>query len=124
MATKLSKAVNRELNRVKATKNGRIEVPDKAGFITAEARPVVASLQPADIIEFRVKGTRRVYSAPLATVMMFTQAMTFYDEYNEAKRVYELHKNAGYKRKRKPRKPNHPHISAMLRRLHGVVSGG
>jgi hypothetical protein len=124
MATKLSKPVKRELNRVRATKNGRIEVPDKTGFITAEARPVVASLQPADIIEFRVKGTRRSYSAPLATVMMFAQAMTFYDEYNEAKRVYELHKSAGYKRKRKPRKPSHPHISAMLRRLHGAVSGG
>jgi|CXWL01.1.fsa_nt_gi hypothetical protein len=124
MATLLSKTVNRELNRVKATKRGRIELPDKSGFITADARAVVVSLLPSDIIQFRVKGTRKPYSAPLSTVMMFAQAMLFYDEYTEAMRVYNLQKSAGYKRKRKPKKPNHPHIASMLRRLHGVVAGG
>src|SRR5258706_15420932 len=122
MATLLKKEVRREMNRVKATKNGRIEVPDKTGFITAGARPVVVSLHPSDTIEFRVKGTRRNFSAPLSTVMMFSQAMTFYDEYTEAMRVYKLRKDAGYKRLRKPRKPSHPHIEAMLRRLHSTVS--
>lgn len=123
MATLLKKEVHRELNRVKATKRGRIELPDKLGFITAEARAVVASLLPSDTIQFRVKGTQKTYNAPLSTVMMFAQAMSFYDEYNEAMRIYNLHKSAGYKRKRKPKKPSHPHIASMLRRLHGIVAG-
>ena len=126
MAIKLEKPIHRKLNRVKATIKGRIELPDKSGFITAQAREVIVSLLPSDTIKFRVLGTgdKRAYTAPLSTVMMLAQAITFYDEYNEAMRVYNLHKSAGYKRKRKPRKPNHPHISAMLRKLHGAVSGG
>lgn len=123
MATLLKKEVRRELNRVKSTKRGRIEFPDKTGFISSEARPVIASLLPSDTIQFRVKGTQKTYNAPLSTVMMFAQAISFYDEYNEAMRIYNLHKNAGYKRKRKPKKPNHPHIGAMLRRLHGTIGG-
>lgn len=123
MATLLKKEVHRELNRVKATKRGRIELPDKSGFITMEARAVIASLLPSDMIRFRVKGTQKTYNAPLSTVMMFAQAMSFYDEYNEAVRVYNLHKSAGYKRKRKPKKPNHPHIGSMLRKLHSIVAG-
>ena len=127
MATELKKPVHRVLNRVKATIKGRMEVPDKSGFITAQAREVIVSLLPSDTISFRVKGTskqKRSYTAPLSTVMMFAQAMTFYDEYNEAMRRYKLKRDAGYRNVRKPRKPNHPHISAMLRRLHGSVSGG
>jgi hypothetical protein len=123
MATKLKKTINRELNRVKATKRGRLEFEDKSGFITADAREVIVSLQPSDVIEFRVKGTRMKYSAPLSTTMMLAQAMTFYEQYQEAMRIYNLHKSAGYKRKRKPKKTSHPHIAAMLRRLHGAVAG-
>lgn len=125
MATLLKKEVRRELNRVHAMKNGRIELPDKFEFLPAGARKVVVSLMPPhDMIQFRVKGTQRKYRALLSTVMMFAQAMSFYDEYTEAVRVYNLQKSAGYKRLRKPKKPNHPHIATMLRRLHGAVAGG
>jgi len=98
-------------------------LPDKTGFITAAAREVIVSLQPSDCIEFRVKGTQRKYGVHLSTAMMLAQAMTFYEQYQEALRVYNLHKSAGIKRKRRPRKPNHPHIAAMLRKLHGAVAG-
>jgi len=108
MATKLKKTVNRELNRVKATKQGRIETPDKSGFIPMGAREVIVSLQPSDAIEFRVKGTQRKYSVPLATAMMLAQAMTFYDQYQESLRLYTLQKSAGHKRKRRPKKTSHP----------------
>lgn len=125
MAVELKKPVHRKLKRVKATIKGRIETQDKTGYITEQARDVIVSLLPTEIISFRVSGTskRRAYTAPLATVMMFAQAMTFYDEYNEAMRLYKLRKDAGYKRIRKPKKPVHPHIEAMLRRLHGSISG-
>lgn len=123
MATQLKKTVNRQLNRVKATKQGRIELPDKSGFITAMAREVIVSLQPSDVIEFRVKGTQRKYGVHLSTAMMLAQAMTFHEQYQEALRLYNLQKSAGYKHKRKPRKPNHPHIASMLRKLYGAVAG-
>ena len=123
MATKLHKTVKRQLTRVRATKNGRIELPDKSNFIPMGAREVNVSLHPSDILEFQIKGTRQKYSVPLATAMMLAQAMTFYDQYQEALRIYNLHKSAGYKRKRRPKKSNHPHIAAMLRKLHGAVAG-
>lgn len=123
MATKLKKTVKRQLNRLRATKNGRIELSDTNGFIPVGAREVNVSLHPSDVLEFQIKGTRQKYSVPLSTAMMLAQAMTFYEQYQESKRLYDLQKSAGYKRKRKPRKPNHPHIAAMLRRLYGAVSG-
>lgn len=124
MATLLRKPVSRELNRLKATKNGRIEVADKTGFITAGARPVIATLTPADTIKYRVKGTRTTYESSLELTFYLTQAVEFHNDYTERCRVYKLKKDAGYKGLKKPKKVCMPHIASMLRKLHGSISGG
>lgn len=122
MATKLSKPVNRELNRVKATKRGRVEVPDKTGYIPMDARPVIASLLPSDVIQFRVKGTSRRYQAPLSLIMLIAEAITEHDDRQEKLRIRKLKKDAGYKRLREVKKVYNPQVASALRKLYNAVS--
>lgn len=122
MATKLNKPVHRQANRVMATKTGRIEMPDKVGFVPCGAREVVVTLLPSDEIMFRVKGTRTTYSIHIATAMSIAQAVTFYEEWKRKNEHYQLKKKAGYKRMRRPRRPSHPGAASMLRRLYAMVN--
>jgi hypothetical protein len=124
MATKLHKPVSRELNRVKATKNGRIEIADKTGFITAGARSVIATMLPSDEMRFRIKGTRKTYTMSMFEIFCLTQGREAYNLKQERMRVYTLKKNAGYKHLKKPKNVYLPHVASMLRKLHGAVSGG
>ena len=117
MATKLTKPVRRELSRVQATKRGRIEMPDRIGFVPVGCRPVIVSLLPNETIEFRVKNTRTRYIAHLATIMAVAQRITFYDAWMEKKRLYKLKKDAGHKRLRDPRKPHDPAMARFFRKL-------
>ncbi len=117
MATLLKKPVRRELNRVRATKNGRIELPDKTGYVTMNARPVIVELSPADIIRFRVKGTQRRSEMHLATAMGIAQALTMYQNWESRVEEYKKKKAAGYRRLRKPTMPKNLPLGNYLRKV-------
>lgn len=118
MATQLNKPVHREANRVRAAKNGRIESGN--GFMPMGARPVIVSLLPNDCFQWRVKGTKTVYTAHLSTIMSITQAITIYEDYSKKVEHNKIKKKAGY-RVRKVKKPGNPSLASMLRKLHNVV---
>jgi hypothetical protein len=122
MATKLHKTVSRELNRVRATKRGRVEIPDANGYIPMDARAVIASLRPSDVLEFRVKGTKRRTELPLHLAMILAGAYTEHLSRQEKKRQQELKKNAGHKRLRKIRKVYNPQAAAILRKLYNTFA--
>ena len=121
MATKLKKPIKRELSRLQATKKGRIELPDKLGFIPVGCRNVIITLLPSEEIEFRVKGTQQKFIVHMMSVMALAQGVTFYNQWAERMRIYKLKKDAGHKRIRKPNKPSHPSVASMLRKLYSVV---
>lgn len=120
MATQLKKPVHREANRVRATKNGRIESAGSSDFMPMGAKPVIVSLLPNDCFQWRVKGTKTVYTAHLSTIMSIAQAVTIYDDYQRKLERKKLEKSAGY-RVRKVRKPGNPPLASMLRKLHGAI---
>lgn len=119
MATELKKAVHREANRVRATKNGRIETG--GDFVPMGARPVIVSLLPNDCFQWRAKGTKTTYTAHLSTLMYIAQAVTIYDDYTKKLDAYKARKSLN-QRTRKPKKPSNIPLANMLRKLHGTVS--
>jgi hypothetical protein len=114
--TNLNKPVHRVANRVKATKNGRIELPDGTGFISASARPVIVSLLPSDVLQFRIKGTQRRYKMHMATGMGVAQALELYQGYENRMEEYKKKKSAGYK-VRKPTLPKNIPLGNYLRKV-------
>ncbi len=122
MATQLSKPIHRQLNRIRATKQGRIEIPDKANFITAAARPVIVSLLPSDELQWRVKKSSRKYRASLYTVMAVVQAITEVEQRQEKVARSKARKAIG-KRTRKPKRVYNPHVAAVLRKLLSNIAG-
>lgn len=122
MATILTKPVSRELQRVRATKQGRIEIPDKTGFITAAARPVIITLLPSDELQWRVKGTVRKYRTSLSVLMMITQAITEV-EFRQEKIARSKARKAIGKRTRRPKRVFNPHAASLLRRLLSNIAG-
>lgn len=114
--TPLLKPIHRVTTRLKATKNGRIEIADKTGFVSVSARPVVVSLLAAELIQFRVKGIKRTYKMHLGTAMGVAQALTIYQDWEDRVEQYKKKKAAGYN-VRKPKMPKNVPLGNYLRKV-------
>jgi hypothetical protein len=99
MATRLKKEVRRETQRTLVTKKGRLCKDYEVG------RPLVVSLNPEETISFRVKGTRKVYSAHIQNVFSLALMITTQNEYLDKLALYNQKKKAGYRHIKKPRQP-------------------
>lgn len=117
MATKIKNNIKRETSRMMATPKGRIEMPDKLGFVPVGVRPVIVTLTQAETIDFRVKGTKTTATLPLSSAMAMAQVMSGYEAYREKMETYNLKKKAGYKRLRKPQRPHFPHLAKFFSAL-------
>lgn len=90
MATKLTKDISREF----------LLKPDWMARGT-----YIITLQPNGMISFREKGRKTKHSAYLLHVLDLAIKTGMQQEYITRLKDYNLKKNAGYKRLRKPRKP-------------------
>jgi len=104
MATKLLRPVKREML-----------VGDDRG------RPMIVTLEPGDMISFRLKGKKTTYTVPLHSCFYLGLMNKMQEEYKDKLDTYNMKKNAGYKRMKKPRKPS---WAMFTKRLRDVLSLG
>ena len=102
--TKLTNPVARQL---RSTTHGKV--------------PIIATMQPGDVLEFRIKGTRTRYPLPMHQAYQLAIYYKLVEQYRTDLERYELRRKAGY-RARKPKAPNLSHFSAHLRRILGSAS--
>jgi hypothetical protein len=89
MATKLTKAVTREI-----------------GMIDRKGKELRVTLEPGDILTFKAKGSRRSHSIYLGHCLAMATIMTADEDYK--KRMDEY--NAKRARGGRPRKPKKPYL--------------
>lgn len=98
MATKLLKPVKREML-----------MGDDRG------RPMIVTLEPGDMLTFRLKGKKTTYSVPLHSCFYLAMMNKMQEEYTEKMEDYKVKQSAGFKRLKKPRKPSWAVFSQRLR---------
>jgi hypothetical protein len=94
MATKLTKAIKRELFSTEQHGKHR-------------GKPFIVELIPGDEISFRVKGTKKSYSVYLGHCLRMAKILTMESEYKEKLKVFSEKKKAGLRAK-KPNRPSMP----------------
>lgn len=97
MATKLLNSVTREL------------VGTKVEFGKHLKRPITLTLEPGDMLSFRIKGTRQVFELPISQAFRLAQLVDETIRYQRAMEDYKEKCKAGYKRLRKPKRTAIPY---------------
>ena len=105
MATLLTKPIRRETMRVTAFAGKH------------RGRTVIVSLEPGDLLSFRIKGTRDLRTVSLAACFNLGTIMQQEEHYKKQLDAYNDKKKLGAKRIRKPRKPYIPLPTIFFRVL-------
>ncbi len=95
MATKLTKNVKRETLAVKTMGKYR-------------DRPIIVTLEPGDVLSFRIKGTRQEASVSLAHCYQLAQIVEGEVRYKQKVKEYKEKKKLGYRHLRRPKKMDFP----------------
>lgn len=82
MATLLSKTVTRQMHSKQL--QGKYK-----------GKPILVSLVPGDDLQFRIKGTRQIFSIYLGHCFRLAQISTYEAEYNQKLKDYKIKKAQG-----------------------------
>ncbi len=95
MATKLTKNVKRETLGVKTRGKYR-------------DRPIIVTLEPGDMLSFRIKGTQQEATVSLAHCYQLAQIVEGEMRYKQKVKEYKEKKKLGYQHLRQPKKIDFP----------------
>ena len=82
---------------IKLTKNVRRETLAVTTRGKYRDRPIIVTLEPGDILSFRIKGTRQEASVSLAHCYQLAQIVECEVRYKEYLKTYKEKKKLGYK---------------------------
>ena len=85
-------------------------------------RRFTIELEPGDIITFRQYRKRKTYSVSLYHVYVLAVYHTMLEDYKQNMEIYQRKKKAGYKRLKRPAKPNLAMVSRHIREIHDMGS--
>lgn len=105
MTTQLFRPVKRELTHT------------TVDFGKHRGRKLTVTLQPGDVLEFQIKGTRRILEVPLKNCYMLAEILTNESDYKDRLAEYRMKQKAGLKRLRKPRKAQYPYSKVFYKAL-------
>ncbi len=103
MATKLSKKLSRETDVIP---NSAPHQPQ--GFGKSKGRNIIISIESPNVISFRLKGTRQEFSTNVESCFRVAVYQELMHQYKKDKALYQVKKDGGMKRLRKPVKPFFP----------------
>jgi hypothetical protein len=100
MATKITKKLTRELLQT-----------DRFG------RTLLIELNPDDTISFRLKGKKTRYTVSLLKCFNMAIVESVLSEYKEKADTYKLKKDIGYKRIKRPKKPQLGMVNKWIQKI-------